>query len=243
MRNPFAFPAPSFDSMRHYGPTRRGVDSRKSTVDSRKSTVCKSTVCKSTVCCAKQIVAASIAEPPKAAKAQVVGVRPRDKLNMEAVVSNILQNRKGEPAGLKKTAMISLAAHAAVFAVIAMIPTIAPRAAQPRVVMNISLGGAPGPNTGGMQMIGGRPIQAALPSTEPQLTKTILPRVTETPKMAMPDPKVKPRTPPKPTVTSKDPKGTAVGRGFETQQGTAKVETGARGQGFGLSSGGSGGDG
>ena len=33
-----------------------------------------------------------------------------------------------------------------------------PRAAQPpRVVMNISLGGAPGRTTGGMQMIGGRP--------------------------------------------------------------------------------------
>ena len=61
--------------------------------------------------------------------------------------------------------------------------------------------------------------------------------------MALPDPKQKPRTPPKPTAASKDPKGTAVGRGFETQPGTAKVETGAKGQGFGLSSGGGGGDG
>jgi TonB family protein len=119
-----------------------------------------------------------------------------------------------------------------------------PRAAQPRIIMNISLGGAPGPNTGGMQMIGGVPIQAAQPSTEPQISKSILPPVAATPpKMTLPDPKQKPRTPPKPTVASKDPKGTAVGRGFETQQGTAKVETGAKGQGFGLSSGGAGGDG
>lgn len=164
---------------------------------------------------------------------------------MEAVVSDILQRRKREPDGLTKTAMISLGAHAAALAVILLVPSVMPRAERaPRVVMNISLGGAPGPKTGGMQMIGGRPIQAAQPSTEPQLAKTRLAPVAQTPpKMALPDPKQKPRTPPKPTVSSKDPKGTAVGRGFETQLGTAKVETGAKGQGFGLSSGGTGGDG
>ena len=95
-----------------------------------------------------------------------------------------------------------------------------------------------------MQMIGGRPIQAAQPSTEPQIAKNTLPSLASTPpKMVLPDPKQKPRTPPKPTAASKDPKGTAVGKGFETQLGTAKVETGAKGQGFGLSSGGTGGDG
>ena len=164
---------------------------------------------------------------------------------MEAVVSDILQSRKREPEGLKKTAMISLGAHTAAFALLLAISTVMPTAAKPpRVVMNISLGGAPGPKTGGMQMIGGRPIQAAQPSTEPQIAKTTLPPVSQTPpKMALPDPKAKPRTPPKPTVASKDPKGTAVGRGFETQAGTAKVDTGAKGQGFGLSSGGNAGDG
>ena len=164
---------------------------------------------------------------------------------MEAVVSDILQSRKQEPGGLKKTAVISLAAHAAVLAVLLVIPSVMPRAAQPpRVVMNISLGGSPGPKTGGLQQIGGRAIQAALPSSDPQIAKTTLPSVTPTPpKMTLPDPKQKVRPPTKPTVTSKDPKGTAVGRGFETQQGTAKVETFAKGQGFGLSSGGNAGDG
>jgi len=164
---------------------------------------------------------------------------------MEAVVSDILQSRKREPGGLKKTAVISLAAHAAAIAVLLMIPSVMPRAAQqPRVIMNISLGGSPGPKTGGMQMIGGTPIQAALPSTDPQIAKNTLPSLAATPpKMVLPDPKQKPRTPPKPTAASKDPKGTAVGKGFETQLGTAKVETGAKGQGFGLSSGGTGGDG
>jgi TonB family protein len=163
---------------------------------------------------------------------------------MEAVVSDILKSRKREPGGLKKTATISLAVHAAAIAAILMIPSVMPRAAQPRVIMNISLGGSPGPKTGGLQMIGGRPLQAALPSTDPQIAKSILPAVTATPpKMTLPDPKQTPRTPPKPTVSSKDPKGTAVGRGFETQAGTAKVETGAKGEGFGLSSGGMGGQG
>ena len=164
---------------------------------------------------------------------------------MEAVVSEILQSRKREPDGLKKTAAISLAAHAAAIAVILAVPSVMPRAAQrPRIIMNVSLGGSPGPQTGGMQMIGGKPIQAAQPSTDPQIAKNTLPSLaTPPPKMTLPDPRRKPRTPPKPTVASKDPKGTAAGRGFETQLGTAKVDTGARGQGFGLSTGGSGGDG
>jgi TonB family protein len=164
---------------------------------------------------------------------------------MEAVVSDILQSRKHEPGGLKKTAAISLAAHAAVIAVLLMVPSVMPRAAQrPRVIINVSLGGSPGPKTGGMQMIGGRPIQAALPSSDPQIDRNPPPSLAATPpKMVLPDPKQKPRTPPKPTAASKDPKGTAVGKGFETQLGTAKVETGAKGQGFGLSSGGTGGDG
>jgi|SRR5687768_451207 len=163
---------------------------------------------------------------------------------MEAVVSDILQSRKQEPGGLKKTAAISLAAHLVVAAVILMVPSVMPRAAQPRrVIMNVSLGGAPGPNTGGMQMISGRAVQAAQPSTDPKLSKTPLPPTQTPPKMALPDPKQKPRTPAKPTVASKDPSGTTAGRGFETRKGTAKADTGARGQGFGLSSGGTGGDG
>ena len=163
---------------------------------------------------------------------------------MEAV-SDILQSRKHEPGGLKQTAMVSLAAHAVAVAVVLMIPSAMPRAAKaPRVMMSISLGGTPGPNTGGMQTIGGKPLQAAQPSTDPQIAKPIQPSAAVTPQtMALPDPKQKPRTPPKPTVTSKDPTGTAVGKGFDTRAGTAKVDTGAKGQGFGLSTGGTGGDG
>lgn len=164
---------------------------------------------------------------------------------MEAAVSDILRSRKQEPGGLRKTAAISFAAHALIFAVLALVPGVMPATAErPRVVMSISLGGAPGPKTGGTQMLGGRNIQAAVPSAAPEVLRNPPPSVTP-PKMTLPDPRQqKPRTPTtKPAPSSKDPKGTATGRGFETQTGTARVDTGAKGRGFGLSSGGMGGDG
>ena len=163
---------------------------------------------------------------------------------MEAVVSDILESRKRDLGGLKQTALFSLGAHAAAFGVVALLPAILPaRAQQPRVVMNISLGGAPGPQTGGTQMLGGRRIDAALPSTAPEVARNTFPTPPARPEMSLPDPRQKPRAPAKPTTASKDPKGTAAGRGAQAQVGTARVETGAKGQGFGLSSGGGGGDG
>jgi protein TonB len=108
--------------------------------------------------------------------------------------------------------------------------------------MTISLGGAPGPNAGGMSMQGGQHIEAARLTTAPVLPPKIAPISTPTPKMAMPDPKQARRTPPKSNAASKDPAGTERGRGFETKVGSARVDTGAKGQGFGLSTGG-GGDG
>ncbi len=106
-------------------------------------------------------------------------------------------------------------------------------------------GRTPGPKTGGMQMIGGTPDsgRAAVDRSADRENDTCPPSRRRRRRWRCRIRKQKPRTPPKPTVASKDPKGTAVGRGFETQQGTAKVETGAKGQGFGLSSGGAGGDG
>jgi outer membrane biosynthesis protein TonB len=165
---------------------------------------------------------------------------------MEAIVSDILRSRMREPGGLTQTAALSIAAHAAAIVALALVPGLLPKSAPPpRNVMTISLAGTPGPKTGGMRMIGGRPIIAATPSTAPKIEKTTMPTLKAEPAMVMPvpDPKLKPKTPPKPTVTSKDPQGTAVGRGFETQKGSTPVDTGVRGQGFGLSTSGGGGSG
>jgi TonB family protein len=165
---------------------------------------------------------------------------------MEAIVSDILRSRMREPDGLTQTAVLSIAAHAVALVALAFVPGLLPKSALPasRNVMTNSLGGAAGPKTGGMTMIGGRTIMAATPSTAPKVDRVAMPTVKEEPAMVLPvpDPKLKPRTPPKVTATSKDPQGTAVGRGFETQKGSTTVETGARGQGFGLSSTGGGGD-
>jgi len=163
---------------------------------------------------------------------------------MEAAVSDILETRKQAPGGLKQTALVSLGAHAAGVAVLVLLPLVMPPPQrQPRVVMNISLGGTPGPRTGGTQMLGGRRIDAAQPSTAPQIAKNVLPSPPVPPKMTLPDPRAKPRTPPKSSAASKDPRGTPAGRGAEAQPGTARAETGAKGQGFGLSSSGGGGTG
>jgi protein TonB len=163
---------------------------------------------------------------------------------MEAVVSDILQTRRKEPGGLRQTTLLSLGAHAAGVGMLLVLSIVLPpQRPQPRVVMNISLGGTPGPRTGGTQMLGGRRIDAAQPTDAPQIARNVLPSPPVPPKMTLPDPKAKPRTPPKTTASSKDPKGTAMGRGAETREGTARAETGARGQGFGLSSSGGGGTG
>jgi TonB family protein len=163
---------------------------------------------------------------------------------MEAVVSDIIKSRMQEPGGFKQTALVSLLAHAAAVGVIFAMPGVfGPQPAAPKVIMHISLGGSPGPKTGGMEQIGGRPIVAAHPTTDPRITRPQLPVLRDEPKMVfpIPDPRMKPKATPKNAATSKDPNGTPVGRGAETQPGTAKVETGAKGQGFGLSSGGGGG--
>jgi TonB family protein len=163
---------------------------------------------------------------------------------MEAVVSDILKSRMREPGGFTQTAVVSLVAHAIAVAVIVAMPGVfGARQATPRVAMHISLGGSPGPKTGGLEQIGGRPITAARPGADPKVAKPQLPVLKEEPKMVfpIPDPKLKARPTPKNAVTSRDPKGTLSGRGAETQEGTAKVDTLARGQGFGLSSGGGGG--
>jgi TonB family protein len=163
---------------------------------------------------------------------------------MEAVVSDIIKSRMQEPGGLTQTALVSLVVHAvAVVAIIAMPGILGTKPAAPRVSMHISLGGSAGPKTGGLEQIGGRPITAAQPGVDPKVAKPQLPVLRDEPKMVFPttDAKVKPRPTPKNAATSQDPKGTAAGRGAETLQGTAKVDTGAKGQGFGLSSGGGGG--
>jgi TonB family protein len=160
-------------------------------------------------------------------------------------VSDVLRDRVQAPAGLQRMVAVSIAVHA----VFATLVVTAPRhwlgqAAQaPRVVMNISLGGAAGADAGGMTTIGNRPVQVQTPqeTTKPE---PVRPPAAVTPEMTIPRPGAKPtKVTPGPTVKQApdEARGRTPTRGAQTSAGSAIAETGApRGQGFGLSTGGQG---
>jgi TonB family protein len=159
---------------------------------------------------------------------------------MEAVTA-ILAGRVRGPRGMSRTLVVSALAHAVLLTAFLLLPTLTPRETTEREVMQISLGGAPGPRAGGMTPMGGRPVQA--PQLEP--TTRRMPQTAPAPKppeMTLPTPRTRPvppaKTPPKtapPDATSRTPT-----RGPEPQAGSAVAETGARGVGFGLTTGGGG---
>jgi len=96
----------------------------------------------------------------------------------------------------------------------------------PRTVMTISLAGAPGPRAGGMTPMGGRDVPAPTPAPpKPAPTPPPKPREEARP--------VRRPTPPAPKPAPEE----------EPRPGVTRTETGARGQGFGLTTGGAGGSG
>lgn len=105
----------------------------------------------------------------------------------------------------------------------------------PTTVMTISLAGAPGPRAGGMTPMAGREVAAPAPKPDAAPAPTPpKPAARE----ALPAPKPRPATAARTTRP-----GTAKPTEEEPTPGATKTETGARGQGFGLSTGGSGGSG
>src|SRR5262245_59820310 len=163
---------------------------------------------------------------------------------MEAVVSDILRSRREEPDGLKQTAALSILAHLAVLGTITAVPALWPaRSAARPAVMTISLGGTPGPKSGGLSTIGGRRIEASEPTAQPKAERVALPTPKPQPAMVMPDPKLKPRPVAKETPASTSKDASSRGRVAEPQKGSTTVETGVRGMGFGLSTTGGGGTG
>src|SRR5262245_28443209 len=139
-------------------------------------------------------------------------------------------------------AAISVLAHAGILALLILTPGrwfSAPRM-DPKPVMTIMLaGGNSGPDNGGVTSISARPVQAEPPAEAPKRPEPIRPPAAET-KLTVPVPTKTPaKAPPKaaPVIKSapEQARGTTPTRGPETREGTAIAETGARGQGFGLS--------
>jgi protein TonB len=154
-------------------------------------------------------------------------------------VSEVLSARVPEDDGLKKMVGASVMAHIVFLGVIIFVGVHAPSPA-PEVIMQISLGGGNLPRDGGLATLGGRPIQQTIPVEAKRTIEPVRPPAAREPEMIQPT-KAPPQKPPPPEQSAaKDPKSRTPTKGKEVQAGSTVAETGARGQGFGLSSGGGG---
>jgi TonB family protein len=163
-------------------------------------------------------------------------------------VTDVLRNRVAAPAGFQRMVALSLMAHAALLAALLLAPGhwFSGREAEPRTIMTITLGGGtPGTANGGLTQMGGRPIQAETPPEAPKRPEPARPPAARTPEMTLPTPQAKPARPSTPTVKEAPPdaRGRTPTRGAQTTTGSAIADTGVRGGGFGLSSGGGSGSG
>jgi len=153
-----------------------------------------------------------------------------------------------EPDGIRTTALVSLLFHSLLLLGVAYGPIrwFAPPAAQDKPVMTITLGGAgQGPKSGGLTAIGGRPVQTTEPP--PLKAEPIRAPAAKVPEMTTPKavtkPVAMPKPAPPPVESVPEARGKTLTRGDEVRAGSAVAETGARGQGFGLATGGGAGSG
>jgi TonB family protein len=158
-------------------------------------------------------------------------------------VGDVLRDRMQEPAGLQRMVMVSVTVHMAIAVALLFAPArwVSHPQDAPRRVMTISLGGGGGPRSGGMTAMGDRPVQVQTPPEQPKPLEAVRPPAAKAPEMTVPLRNVRPsRTTPAPTVKQapQDAKGRTPTRGPETRAGSTVAETGTRGQGFGLSTGG-----
>ncbi len=159
-------------------------------------------------------------------------------------VTDVLRDRMQAPAGLQRMLTVSIAVHVVAAAALVLAPNglLRRHAQTPPTVMTISLGGGGGgPENGGMTTMGGRPVQAVVPPEEVPKREAPRPPAAKAPEMTMPLPNAKPlkNTPaPKVQHATEDARGRTPTRGAQTSAGSTVADTGVRGQGFGLSTGG-----
>jgi outer membrane biosynthesis protein TonB len=144
-------------------------------------------------------------------------------------VSDIIAERSQMTDGMSRMLLLSLAGHALLVASMVLAPTFWTSAVdRDALPMLISLGGAEGPDAGGMTTISAKPVQRVAEAGE-KLTRPT-PPAPKPPEMAVPAPAAKPvpKTPPKPV---EKPKEDASARnkptpGSEIRSGSSRVETG-----------------
>jgi TonB family protein len=156
-------------------------------------------------------------------------------------VTDILRDRMREPGGFQRMVTVSMAAHAVVAATIVFAPGgwLSQRRNAAREVMTISLtGGGEGPRNGGFTTIGGRPVQTEVPPEELAKREAVRPPAAK-PEMTLPAKgPAKATKAPDVKQAPDQARGRTPTKGAKVEAGTAIAETGVRGQGFGLSTGG-----
>jgi len=159
-------------------------------------------------------------------------------------VTDVLRDRMAEPRGLERMVALSVAIHvlAAAFILLAPGKWVGRDTEAPRPAMTISLGGSgEGPQNGGMTAMGGRPVQVETPAEVAPRREAVRPPAAKEPEMTLPLPGAKPvkATPALSVAQAPDgARGRTPTKGPQPRAGSALADTGVRGQGFGLSTGG-----
>lgn len=158
------------------------------------------------------------------------------------LVSSTIALRAREPQGLRKALLTSVAAHLVLIAVIVLLPgLVGLQSRAPDTVMTISLGGAPGPVSGGMTPISSRPVQRAEKPPELPRPTPVRPPAQKPPEMVEPTERPR-RTPPREPVKQAPAQATSrtPTTGPEERRGQGNTETGSQSNETGLSTGGGG---
>jgi protein TonB len=161
-------------------------------------------------------------------------------------VTDVLRDRMQTPAGLQKMISVSVAVHLVAASLLFARVGFLKRHEVPPTLMTISLSGNAGPENGGMTALGGRPVQAVTPPEDAAKREAVRAPAAKTPEMTVPLSNAKPvKTTPGPTVKQApdQARGRTPTKGAEPAFGSAIADTGVRGQGFGLSTGGGAGTG
>lgn len=158
---------------------------------------------------------------------------------MVETVTDIIVARSRESDGLTRMIVWSVAGHIGLL-ILALMWSGPGVEGPPPIVMTVSLGGAPGPKTGGLTQIGGQTVQAPPPQEPVKPVETPPPPAPKAPEMTLPNPRARTKPQPKPTQAPPDATARTQNTGDEPREGSTRVDTRVRGQGFGLSSAGGG---
>jgi TonB family protein len=157
-------------------------------------------------------------------------------------VDDILDLRAPDPHEFNRMVAWSFVAHIVLIGVLFVLPRAwITRNRTPPTLMTISLAGSVGERTTGMTPVGGRPVERATPP--PKRPEPVRPAATKRDVMTVPEKTPARPSPPKPAPTVEQPPSPITRpptTGREVTAGSAAAETGARGQGTGLTSGGGG---